>query len=334
VTASPGLPTRARFPSVLSGAGHYESFFAKLTHPAEPLGVWIRYTVHKRPGAPAQGSLWFTLFDAGAPVAGKVTLAPEELGSGPDHYIHVGASRFGPRGLAGSLSAGGREFVWDLLIVSSADPYHHLPRGWMYRAPIPRTKVLSPHPGAVFSGAIEVDGCTTVIDGWPGTVGHNWGAQHAERWIWLHGTGFEGQPVRTWFDAALGRIKLGPLTTPWIANGRLVLDGVAYRLGGPERLLSTKVAEGEADCEFVLPGAGVTVRGWVGAEAKRFVGWIYADPDGGRHHTVNCSVAAMTLSVERPGGPPVELHSGHGAAYELGAREAPQDVPIQPFPDG
>jgi hypothetical protein len=330
------LPTRARFPDVAVARGHYESFFAKLSDPGQPLSAWIRYTVHKRPGAAPHGSLWFTLFDGKAPgpVAGKVTFGPEETGSGEDHYIHIGDSRFAPRGLTGSLSAAGREFAWDLRIVSSDEAYHHLPRAWMYQAPIPRTKLLSPHPGAVFTGTIEADGRHIEVGGWPGTVGHNWGAQHAERWMWLHGTGFEDRSSGTWFDAALGRIKLGPLTTPWIGNARLVLDGVPHRLGGPERVRSTEVSEREAGCSFVLPGKGVRVRGTAGGDAKDFVGWVYADPDGGQHHAVNCSIAAMTLTVERPDGPPVELRTAHGAAYELGTREAPREIAVQPFADG
>jgi hypothetical protein len=27
-----------------------------------------------------------------------------------------------------------------------------------------------------------------------GMVGHNWGGEHAERWIWLHGLDFEKAP--------------------------------------------------------------------------------------------------------------------------------------------
>ena len=53
-------PTRARFPDVSREAGHYESFYLRAAHPSEPLGIWIRYTVHKRPGAEPNGSL-FTL---------------------------------------------------------------------------------------------------------------------------------------------------------------------------------------------------------------------------------------------------------------------------------
>ena len=33
-------------------------------------------------------------------------------------------------------------------------------------------------------------------------VGHNWGAEHAERWIWLHGLTEDGD----WLDAAIGKV--------------------------------------------------------------------------------------------------------------------------------
>ena len=71
-------------------AGHYESFYLKACHPAEPVGVWIRYTVHKRPRALPNGSLWVTLFDrtAQGPRAHKETL-PSPAAAGGD-WISVG----------------------------------------------------------------------------------------------------------------------------------------------------------------------------------------------------------------------------------------------------
>ena len=67
------LRTRARFPDVEAKAGHYESFYLKASDPAAPRGIWIRYTVHKRPGEAPRGSLWFTLFGPEGPRAVKVT---------------------------------------------------------------------------------------------------------------------------------------------------------------------------------------------------------------------------------------------------------------------
>jgi hypothetical protein len=324
------LRTHARFPDVALDKGHYESFYMRAVDPQRPRGVWIRYTVHKRPGAPPKGSIWFTLFDhaADGPTAFKVTL--DDVGAAPGEYIHVGSSRFEPGRLAGS--ANGHE--WDLAFDSAEPPYLHLPRGWMYRAPVPRTKLLSPYPDARFDGWVAVGEERIEVAGWPGMVGQNWGAEHAERWIWMHGTSFAGHEGSAWLDAGLGRIKLGPVTTPWIANATLSLDGERHRLGGPGRARATDVRETPTGCDFTLPGDGITVRGSVGAERKDFVGWIYADPDGPEHNTVNCSISHMRLTVERKGGLPVELETDHGAAYELGMREKDHGMPIQPFPDG
>ena len=39
-------------------------------------------------------------------------------------------------------------------------------------------------------------------------IGHNWGAEHAERWVWIQGSGFEGRSPEDYFDMAVGRIKV------------------------------------------------------------------------------------------------------------------------------
>jgi len=322
--------TVARFPDLAPGAGHYESFYLKACHPSEPRGLWIRYTVHKRPEAESMGSLWFTLFD-GRPRAVKQTLPQPEAGG--EDYIRIGGSSFAPGSVRGQAEGEGRAARWDLSFDSYAEALHHLPRSWMYRAPVPRTKLLSPHPDARFSGRAEIDGHAVELDGWRGMVGHNWGAQHAERWIWTHAAGM-GEDGEAWLDAALGRIRLGPFTTPWIANGVLSLGDELHRLGGPGRVRRTEVRETPERCELVLPGDGITVQAAVGAPRESFVGWVYADPDGSEHHTVNCSVADMELAVSRPGRPAVSLRCAGGAAYELGMREHDHGMPIEPFADG
>ncbi len=198
----------------------------------------------------------------------------------------------------------------------------------MYRARLPRTKLLSPLPAARFEGSLRVDGRTLLVDGWRGVIGHNWGTRHAERWIWLHGLTDSGD----WLDAALGKVKLGRVTTPWVASGALSLGGRRHALGGPGR--KVEVHEAPDRCAFLLTGKGLRVRGSVAAPRKDFVGWVYADPDGPEHNTVNCSIADMSVQVERDGGAPLELVVQGGAAYELGMRERDHGMSIQPFPDG
>ena len=329
-------PSAARFPGVGRRAGFYESFYLRACDPAERRGVWIRHTVHKKPGVEPRASLWFVLFDpaAGPPYAVKQTHPAPELSSGGGDWIRIGGSRLSAERAVGGASAEGRTASWDLTLDAGDTPLFHLPRDWMYSAPVPRTKTLSPAPVARFGGSVAAGDRSVDLDGWVGMVGHNWGAQHAERWIWMHGLAFDGAAADgTWIDAAIGRIKLGRWTTPWIANGELCLGGRRHRLGGLERTRQTRVEEAPERALFVLPGGDVTVRGEVGADRADFVGWIYSDPDGGRHDTVNCSAARMTLKVERPGEAPVTLTTDGGATYELGMRERDHGVPVQPFPD-
>jgi hypothetical protein len=323
-------PTRARFPDVPADAGHYESFYLRAAHPSEPLGIWIRYTVHKRPNAEPKGSLWFTLFDgnAGGPFAVKVTQPNPHVPTGD--FIEIAGATFGPNTVLGRAG----DASWELRYSGDSEPLFHLPRDWMYTAGFPKTKTLSPLPAALYRGNVRIGDRTIELDGWPGMVGHNWGAEHAERWVWMHGIGFEGKDEHTWIDAAVGRVKVGPLKTPWMGNGGISIDGERYRLGGIEKTRGIKVNEKPSRCDFQIPGNKIVVRGTVHSDRKNFVGWVYSDPSGPEHNTVNCSISTMELTVSREGQPDIVLATRSGASYELGMRESTHGIPIQPFPDG
>ena len=131
------------FPEVKEKAGHYESFYLKLCHPHELLGAWVRYTVHKRPGAPPTGSLWFTLFEPDGPRAAKVTVAAPRASA--DDWLTIGDARIGEGSAIGSIAG---EIDWDLAFETGEGPLLHLPRSWMYSGRLPRTKLLSPAPAA------------------------------------------------------------------------------------------------------------------------------------------------------------------------------------------
>jgi hypothetical protein len=300
--SAPVFPaTRAR--------GHYESYYLRAVDSHAPRGVWIRNTVLRRRGGAPAGSLWCTVWDGdgGPPVAVKETPGLAVAGD----WLAIGSARFGPDAMKGSASAGGRSASWDLTVSDAAPPLRHLP---VYNAPLPRTKLESPAPSARFSGTVEAGDRKLELDGWPGMIGHNWGSQHAERWLWLHGIGFEGAPD-AWLDVAVGRVRIGPFTTPWIANGALHRDGRRSALRGP--------AEVDARPGEATVSVGDT-RIHVTAPLDQTVAWVYADPPGGEHHSLNCSIAALEVDG---------LATSHGGVYELGVRERDHGVRLAPFPD-
>jgi hypothetical protein len=342
------MAVSAVFPNTSIGAGMYESFYLRAVSPEEPIGVWFRYTVHKRSGQPPRGSLWCTVFDAaaGRPFMHKHTT--EHLTAPAGDWIQIGeGSRLGP-GEAVGVCGPAR---WSLRFTGEEPELRHLKQAWLYRAPLPRTKLTSPFPAARFDGTVELPGRTLQLDGWRGMVGPNWGSEHAERWIWLHGVDFQESPS-AWLDVALGRVLVAGRLTPWVANGAISLDGRRMRLGGLGAR-GLKVAESAGRCTLSLPGEnGLTVEAHVDTPQQAAAGWRYADPDGGERDVVNCSVAALALNVRARGEAAQTLHTRHGAAYELGMRtlngtpsgahpeghkqagERDHGVPLAPFSDG
>lgn len=323
--------TRAIFPQARRRAGLYESFYLRAFAPERPLGIWIRYTVHKRPGAPPRGSLWCTLFDGRRSRPFMHKRSTGELGVPTEGWIEIGGATLGCDHALGSCG----EASWALRFTPLEPALEHLTPAWLYRTPMPRTKPTSPLPRARFEGSFTLAGEEPIdLAGWQGMVGHNWGSEHAERWIWLHASGFEQEPA-PWLDVVLGRVRVAGRLTPWVASGVLGLDGRRHRLGGL-RAGGLSVREAPHDCSLRLPGQdGLLAEARVQAPAGATAAWRYADPDGGEHDVLNCSIAQVTLIVNSTKTISARtLHTAHGAAYELGVRERDHGVPLAPFPDG
>ena len=172
------------------------------------------------------------------------------------------------------------------------------------------------------SGRLVVDGEETVLEGWRGMLGHNWGSEHAHRWAWLRGAGFAEDPT-AWFDAVIGRIKVGPVTVPVDRQRR----ALARRRPQTDRWHRAQGGRGSRAGRRRCRGVRAAHRR-DGAVLARSVGWEYADPAGDLHQVRNCSNAGMTLEVDGQ-----RLTTTYGAVYELGTPETDPAVVMQPFPD-
>ena len=180
---------------------------------------------------------------------------------------------------------------------------------------------------------MTVDGEQIAVDSWPGMIGHNWGSEHAERWTWIQANDFGLDD--TYFDAALGRIKVGAHDDA-VGRQRGALPRSASDIASAASSESARPRSTEqpTECEFELTGKDVRVRGRVAAEPRKFVAWVYADPAGPEHNTLNCSISDLELTVERRGRRRERLECVGAAAYELGVRETDHGIAVQPFADG
>ena len=319
---APGLRTEARFPGLKPDAGHYESFFLRAARPSGGEGLWVRYTIDRAPGAAAVASFWITWFDAdAAPIAAKVSYAEDRLAFPPGGYIAIADAGLTPGRAVGSIARDHGDLSWDLTFDDGAEAFDHLSHGWMYTRSFPRTKVRSPYPSTRFSGEVRLGGRTIELTGWPGMVGHNWGTEHAEQWVWIDAVGIDG--ANGFVDIAAGRVRVAGRLTPWIVNGVVEFDGKRHRLGGFSRTHTFHMKEGESGAVFTIPGAGIDVRGRVTARAGEIVTWPYDDPAGGIHTVRNSSIADLDLTVEQTG--ETKSFSVYGSAtYELGRLSTPE----------
>jgi hypothetical protein len=295
----------ARFPAVDARDPFYESFYLTAYDPDAPRALWLRHTVWKSPDGTAVGSVWRTLFDLDGPHGDK--WSTPDLAADP--LIRVGDAVLAPdRATAPD---------WEITWTGADAAFPHLPMRVLYAARLPRTKSVSLRPRLTFSGHVRVDGRDIDLAGWSGMLGHNWGSEHAERWIWLRGGGPD------WvLDMVLGRLKVGSLTTPWIANGLLEMGGHRSRLGGLGRRV--RVVDREDGCRVRVSGIEVDVA----AAVTSLSGWTYSDPAGGHHDVLHSSVAGMAVRSGRG-----TRETAHGATYEIGRREASAVVAMMPFPD-
>jgi hypothetical protein len=312
-------------------AGRYESWFlsARDAEPGRsPRALWIRHTRHRAAGAAAETvALWCTLFD---PAQGGPAAVKESSARFP------GSALAGPGEFRGEAHARGRMAAWELGVSGVGPPLRHLRPHALYRTPVPRTKLEAPVPDGDAGGRLAIDGRMLEVAGWRATVGHNWGAEHAERWAWLHAAGFVDEP-EAWLDLALARIRVGAATLPWVANGAMCLRGERFPLGGLGHVPGVRVVALPGRLEAIIPGSRAEIRLAVHTDLDHVVGFRYAgvgaDPVSGEREVLHAGLAEVRLGVRRRGRATAELYTAAGGAYELGGRRFTHGVRVQPYPD-
>jgi hypothetical protein len=306
----------------------YESYYLRATAPSGGLGFWLRHTVQVVPGRDRTASTWFTLFDrtGGPPRAVRHTAPAADVaagreGGGADPWLAGAGGSIGPGRTQAVLgpTTTAPTVSWDLSFTGEP-ALLHLDHRLLYRARLPRTKAVSIHPAAGVSGVVSLGDRSLDVQGWPGMVGHNWGSEHAERWIWVHAAGLESASGPVWIDVVLARVRVGRLLLPWTVAGAVSVAGRRSVLGGLARSRKARVTTRPGGVTLHLPGAGVAVDLEVSAPPDQFVGWVYADPDGTRHEVVNCSVADAEVTLRADGRPAERVRATGTVAYELGSR--------------
>ncbi len=304
------------------GASGYESWFVSARDPVSPRALWIRHTRHRPRQGPESVALWCTIIDRD--LGQPPTVVKQVFGAFPP-----GAAA-GPGQFHGQATMGEQTARWDLAITGEQPPLRPLRPPVLYRAPLPRTKLEATVPDAQVTGMLDVDGRRVTVSGWRGTVGHNWGSEHADSWVWLHAAGFGAAP-ELWLELVLAKIRVGPARSPWTAMGALSLGGERILLGGLGRRPRVDARPGRLTADVPSPGARLQLS--VTTDDDDPVAVSYTDPRGGTRAVTHAALARVELTLHRLGDSELAL-SGSRGAYEYGTRQGMPGIVPQPLPEG
>ena len=310
-------------------AGRYESWFlsARDAEPGRPpRALWIRHTTHRSAGPPRRPRA-----RSGARCSTPRAARPRRSSSRCRSRSPGGPAR----GFKGEARARGRMAEWELTLTGGGPPMRHLRPSALYRLPLPRTKLEAPVPDGIASGHVVLDGALVDVVGWRATVGHNWGAEHAERWVWLHAAGFEDEP-ETWLELAIARVRIGGALTPWIANGAVAhrRPALPARWARPRGGRPRDRAPGPL--EAIVPGeprAHPRRRPRRPRPDRRLpLRGRHGDAERSEREVLHAGLADVHLRIRRPGRSSAELAATAGGAYELGGREFTRASRSSPTP--
>ncbi len=304
------------------GAGGYESWFISARDPDSPRALWIRHTRHRPGRGPESVALWCTVID---PDLGQPPAVVKQVFAAFPPGAAAGTGKF-----RGQAAMAGHSARWDLAVTGGQPPLRPLRPPVLYRAPLPRTKLEASVPDGQVAGMLEIDGRTVAVSGWRGTVGRNWGSEHADSWVWLHAADFGAAP-EAWLDLVLARIRVGPVRSPWTAMGALSLAGDRIPLGGLGRRPRVDARPGRLTADVPSPHARLRLSVTTGDDYP--VAVPYTDPRGGTRTVRHAALASIEVTVRRPGDGELTLSSSR-AAYEYGTRQGMPGIMPQPVPEG
>jgi hypothetical protein len=300
--------------------GHYESYFVRANHPAQPEAFWIRYTIFQPKGRPqdAVGEVWAIHFDGvrHSHTVAQVERPIAECEFGTSAFlVRVADSELGPGRLRGAAGSGAGAIAWDLVWDGDAPAAYVLPKR-LHSSRLLPTKSITPWPQAQFRGTLTVGGRRIGVAEWPGSENHNWGSRHIDRNAWGQVVGFDGAPD-SWLEAATGKVRFGPLWSPWVTLLVLRHEGREYLLNSAWRALRSTGTWGPYAWTVAGRNADVRLQAEFTATAEDFVVLRYRNPPGDELECRNSTIARCRLTLVPAGKPPVVLTTSHGAAFEL-----------------
>jgi hypothetical protein len=298
-------------------APYYESRYIRANHPDRAQALWLRETLLLPTSGDALAEVWVMLFD------------PDGSGNRALKVPHpVGVSSLDQRSAEGSARSGDRTARWDLRITASSSQPVHLLTERGYRARIPTAKTRVDDPNATFDGVVEIDDIRVSIDGWTGSVNHNWGTRHTPAYAFGQVCGFDEAPGST-LEIVTARARFGPVLTPAATLFVFRHDGQEFAVRSVAGSLQTHGRYRPFHWTFGGRVGDQMIEGEMSTEPADVIGLRYTDTDGQSKYCYNSAIATCRVQVAGKAFERAELTATRRAMFEILTDTREEQVPLR-----
>ncbi|PRC43682.1 hypothetical protein C6A85_000000104075 [Mycobacterium sp. ITM-2017-0098] len=302
---------------------YYESRFVRANDPDARRAVWLRETLLLPTTGQPAADVWAMVFDPSGHRAVKEQFTPEEADFDDDRWtVRIGTTTLDDSDAVGMLA----DARWDLSIVPGGqDPVRVLTdRG--YRARFPTAKTMVRHPLARFDGSVEIAGHRIDVNGWTGSVNHNWGTRHTPAYAYGQVCGFDNAPDST-LEIVTARAAVGPLLLPGVTLFVFRHEGLGFAV---RTIRGSMQSHGHYTPFTWTFGARVgeqMIEGEITTVPADVIGLTYPDTHGGVKYCYNSAIAHCRIQVAGKAFERAELVSRR-AMSEILTDDALTSVPL------
>jgi hypothetical protein len=311
-------------------APYYESRFLRANHPEEAQAVWLRHTLLLPTAGDPVADMWVMVFDPDG--AGNQALKePYSIDAADFHYdtwtARIGAATFDDRSARGVVTGGSRSARWDLRITPGDEAAVKLLSERGYRARFPTAKTMVRHPLALVDGRLELDDARVTVDGWTGSVNHNWGRRHTPAYAFGQVCGFDEAPDSS-LEIVTAHAKAGPIALPAATLVVLRHDGQELAVRSVKASLHSHGRYRPFSWTFGARVGELMVEGEMTADPTDVIGLTYTDTDGGSKYCYNSALATCRIQLAGKAFDRAELVASRRAMFEILTDTRYDEVPL------
>jgi hypothetical protein len=311
-------------------APYYESRYIRANHPDRPQALWLRETLLVPTAGDPVADVWVMVFDPDGQ-GNRALKQPYPLDAAHYEYdnwtARIGAASIDDQSAQGVVTSGNRSARWDVQITSGSDDAVKLLTERAYKARIPTAKTTVRHPLARFDGLVELDDVRLLLDGWTGSVNHNWGTRHTPAYAFGQVCGFDDAPGSS-LEIVTARASIGPVLTPAATLYVFRHDGQEFAVRSILGSLQTHGRYRPFSWAFGGRVADQMIEGEIIAEPADMIGLTYTDTDGGSKYCYNSAVATCRVQVAGKAFERRELLATRRAMLEILTDTRHEQVPL------